>query len=119
MPIYEYRCRACGRKSQFLTLSAGAAYEAKCRGCGGTDLEKLVSRVAIHRSEEGRMDDLSDSSRLGDLDEKDPRAVAKWMKKMGKEMGEGAGEDFEEEIDRAVEEADGGEDQDDLPPDPT
>ncbi len=108
MPIYEYRCRDCRRKSSFLTLSVGAAYDAVCPHCGSRALDKLVSRVAIGRSEESRMDSLADPSSLAGLDENDPKSMARWMKKMGREMGEDAGEDFEQDIDQAMSEAGGG-----------
>jgi len=72
-------------------------------------MRKLVSRVAMFRSEESRLDSLADPSNLAGLDEKDPKSVARWMKKMGKEMGEDLGGDFEQEIDQAVEESEGGE----------
>lgn len=104
MPIYEFRCADCGRKTQVLTLSVKTAVEPKCRHCGGSNLTKLVSRVAFLRSEESRLEDLADPSSFSGLDEKDPKSVARWMKKMGKEMGEEAGEDFDAEVDRAVEE---------------
>lgn len=105
MPIYEYRCRKCRKKSTFLTLSASAAFETKCKHCGSVDLEKLVSRIAIFKSEESRLDDLADPSKLAGVDENDPKSVARWMKKMGKEVGEEMGDDFEQEIEQAVEEA--------------
>lgn len=109
MPIYEYCCAACGRKTTVVTLSVSAAVEPKCRHCGGADLRKLVSRVAVRRSEESRLESLADPSSLAGLDENDPKSVARWMKKMGKEMGkemgEEMGEDFDEEVDRAMEEA--------------
>ncbi len=108
MPIYEYRCGDCGKKSAFLTLSVSSALELKCKSCGSANLKKLVSRVAIFRSEESRLDGLADPSKLAGLDENDPRSVARWMKKMGKEMGEDMGEGFEEEIDQAVEDAESG-----------
>ena len=110
MPIYEYRCRDCGWKSVFITLSVKSALEPKCKKCGGLNLEKLVSRVAVSRSEESRMESLADPSKLSGLDENDPKSVARWMKKMGKEMGEEAGEDFDQSIDEAMEEAESGED---------
>lgn len=113
MPIYEFRCRSCGKKSAFLTLSVNAALEPACRACGSADMAKLVSRVAVFRSEESRLDNLADPSSLAGLDENDPRSVARWMKKMGREMGDEMGEDFESEIDQAVEEAEGGMDGDD------
>ena len=105
MPIYEYRCADCGRKTTVITLAVGAAVEPVCRRCGGRSLTKLVSRVAVRRSEESRLESLADPSSLSGLDENDPKSVAKWMKRMGREMGEEAGEDFDAEVDQAMEEA--------------
>jgi len=105
MPIYEYRCRQCGQKSSFLLLSIKSQFEARCQHCGSTDLVRLISRVAVLKSEEERLESLADPSRLGDLDENDPQSLARWMKKFGREMGDELGPDFEEEIDRALAEA--------------
>ena len=112
MPIYEYRCRACRKRSTFLTLSVSAVFEPKCKHCGSADTEKLVSRVVTLRSEESRMESLSDPAALSGLDENDPGSVARWMKKMGREMGGDLGEDFEAEVDRAAEDAGGGNEED-------
>lgn len=68
-------------------------------------MTKLVSRVAVFRSEESKLESLADPSKLADLDENDPKSVARWMKKMGRELGEDLGDDFESELDQAVEEA--------------
>jgi hypothetical protein len=57
-----------------------------------------MSRFATIRSEEDRLDSLADPSSLGDLNEDDPRSVARWMKKMGSEMGEDLGDDVEEAL---------------------
>jgi putative FmdB family regulatory protein len=108
MPIYEYRCRDCRKKSAFVTLSVAAAYEAVCQHCGSRSLDRLVSRLAIGRSEESRMESLADPSSLAGLDENDPKSMARWMKKRSREMGEDAGEDFEQDIDQAMSEAGGG-----------
>jgi putative FmdB family regulatory protein len=105
MPIYEYRCKDCRKKSAFLTLSVNVKLDPKCRHCGSQNMEKLVSRVAIFRSEESRLENMADPSKLGGLDENDPKSVARWMKKMGKEMGEDLGDDFDQEIEQATEEA--------------
>jgi hypothetical protein len=45
---------------------------------------------------------------MGDIDENDPKSVARFMKKMGQEMGE----DFGEDIDQAMEEEMAGGDSD-------
>lgn len=104
MPIYEYRCLDCGRKSAFVTLSIKSSFTPKCKKCGSENLEKIVSRVAIFRSEESRLESLADPSKLAGLDENDPKSVARWMKKMGKEMGEDLGEDFDQVVEEAMEE---------------
>ena len=103
MPIYEYRCHACGKKSTFITLSVNASLAPQCAACGSSDMEKMVSRIAIHRSEESRLESLADSSKLSGLDENDPKSMARWMKKMGKELGEDVGEDFDQAVEEAME----------------
>jgi putative FmdB family regulatory protein len=110
MPIYEYRCADCRKKTTIVTLSVGAAVEPVCQHCGSRSVVKLVSRVAVRRSEESRLESLADPSSLAGLDENDPKSVARWMKKMGREMGEEAGEDFDENVDKAMDEAARGED---------
>ena len=63
-------------------------------------MSRLMSRFAMPRSEESRMESLADPSRMGDVDENDPKSVARMMKRMGKEMGD----EFSGEFDEAVEE---------------
>ena len=50
------------------------------------------------------MESLADPSKWSDLDEKDPKSMARWMKRMGKEMGEEMGEDVDQMVDEAMEE---------------
>jgi hypothetical protein len=63
-----------------------------------------MSRFATIRSEEDRLDSLADPSSLGDLNEDDPKSVARWMKKMGSEMGEDVGEGWDDTVEEAMEE---------------
>jgi putative FmdB family regulatory protein len=104
MPIYEYLCEDCKRISSFIVLSIRDPFRPKCKRCQSEKLTKLISRIARVRSEESRLESLADPSKLGDIDEKDPASMARWMKRMGKEMGEDLGEDFESMVDRAMEE---------------
>ncbi len=46
------------------------------------------------------MDALSDPSNFGDVDENDPKSVARMMRKMSGEMGEDMGPEFNEMVDR-------------------
>ena len=102
MPIYEYRCHSCRRKVSILwrSFSEAAAGQPVCPHCGGRDLTRLVSKVAVLRSEESRLDDLADPSTLGDLDENDPKSIARWMRKMSRETGEELGDELNEVVDR-------------------
>jgi putative FmdB family regulatory protein len=97
MPIYEYRCRSCRKKVTVLTLRISEDPAPVCDACGGSDLVRLMSRFAMVRSDDARLDDLGDGA--ADVDENDPRSVARWMRSMGKELGDDAGEDFEEMVD--------------------
>jgi len=63
-------------------------------------MRKLISRVATLRSEESRLESLADPSRLGDVDENDPKSVARWARRLGKEMGEDLGDDVDELVDQ-------------------
>jgi len=56
--------------------------------------------VRLVRSGESRLDDLSDPSQFGDLDENDPRSLGRWMRRMGQEVGEDLGPEFDEVVDR-------------------
>lgn len=102
MPIYEYTCGACRRRVSLLyqTFSAAAAATPTCAHCGSTDLSRLVSRVFQLKSEDAQLDDLSDPSSFGDLDENDPKSVARWARKLGSQMGEDLGDDWGEMVDR-------------------
>jgi putative FmdB family regulatory protein len=99
MPIYEYRCGDCRRKVTVLTLRVSEAVEPRCDHCGSRRLSRLMSRFATVRSGDARLDDLTDPSSLGGLDENDPKSMARWMRRMGKELGEDAGDDFDEMVD--------------------
>ena len=66
--------------------------------------------MRIARSEESRLDELSDPSDWGDVDENDPRSMARMMRKMGSELGEDMPGEFDEVVDRL----EAGEDPDDI-----
>jgi putative FmdB family regulatory protein len=110
MPIYEFRCQRCRKRFTILTLRVSEPVEAVCDKCGSRAADRLMSRFAMPKSEEARLDRLSDPSSLGDLDENDPKSAARWMRKMSREMGEDmGGEDVDEMLDEMES---GGEDDD-------
>ena len=104
MPIYEYHCADCRRPVSLLVMRISDPTPPRCPRCGGGDLHRLMSRFATIRSEEDRLDSMADPSSLGDLNEEDPKSVARWMKKMGSEMGEDVGDDWDDTVEEAMEE---------------
>ena len=99
MPIYEYRCNTCKKRVSVLTLRVSEEVNPQCDRCGSRDLSRLMSRFATVKSEEARLDTLSDPNTLSGLDENDPKSVARWVRKMGKELGEEfSGEDFDQMV---------------------
>jgi len=100
VPIYEYRCNRCQRRVSVFQRSIQGATAAACSHCGSTDLTRLISRVAVMRSEESHFEDLASDASLADLDESDPRSVARWARRMGREMGEELGPEFDEMVER-------------------
>jgi len=47
MPIYEYRCRDCGERSEYRVSAQTETAALSCRSCGGSKLEKLISAPVI------------------------------------------------------------------------
>lgn len=95
MPIYEYVCQQCRKRSALLILNAEQASSPACRHCGSTKVDRLLSRFSAPKSEEARLESLADPTQLSGIDENDPQSVARFMKKMGDAMGEDLGEDVE------------------------
>ena len=99
MPIYEYRCAACGKRSNRLWMRLpSAADEASlaCAACGASGLERVMSRFASPKSEQRRLESLGDDASLAGLDENDPQGMARMMRRMSEESGEPLeGEDAE------------------------
>lgn len=111
MPIYEFRCKKCRRRSSAFVLSYKEEISHACPHCGSSELTRIMSRFATVRSEEDRVESLADPSKLGDVDENDPASVARWVKRMGKEVGDEMGADFDETVDEALASEEGSPDE--------
>ena len=103
MPIYEFRCGACGERITVFQRSISASVQGECPHCGSGDLRRLISQFAVVRSAGDAVDDPLDDSMLeglGDLDESDPRQMAAWARRMQSRLGEDLGPEFDEMVDR-------------------
>ncbi len=124
MPIYEYHCKNCNTIYQFLVKTASGGTAPVCPRCGIGGLVKVMSRFSTTgtRSGDGDLDRMADD--LSGLDENDPRAMAKAVRKMADRMGEELGPELEhalgrleagespEEVERELEAMGFGEDED-------
>ena len=98
MPIYEFRCQECGKKFSALVGMTAEPDEEKCPFCSSVKVNKLVSRVARYRTEDGRMDEISD--RLDAMDEPDSSTE---MRSMVREIGKAMDEDVSDEMEEMLE----------------
>ena len=72
MPVYAYRCRACGLVTDEIASVESAPEQIRCEHCDGEDTHRIISRVAYHASE---------TSRTARLDPKYEKMVDHAMKK--------------------------------------
>ena len=71
MPLYEYRCKDCRRKSLVLTYSWSSSSEPRCKHCGGANLTKLISSFSVQRSWGDSLDWDSSAASMDDFDDDD------------------------------------------------
>ena len=72
MPIYEFRCLACNRRTSAFVRTVSSPVRAACEHCGSKKLSRLMSKFAVRK---GGVD-LDNPSSFDDIDESDPRAMA-------------------------------------------
>jgi putative FmdB family regulatory protein len=101
MPFYEYRCQGCRKRvSIYQSYDDYGREPVHCPHCGGENLARLLTRVRIARSDESRLDTIADLDAWGDIEESDPRTMARMMRRMGREMGEEIPPEFDDVVDR-------------------
>lgn len=100
MPNYEYRCLNCRKRFEvFMKFSDYGSQPVVCPYCKSENVQRKIGRVRVARSDESRMESMSDPSALAGLDE-DPRALGRMMRQMRGELGEEMGPEFDEVVDR-------------------
>jgi len=56
MPIYEYQCGQCGKISEFLLVKCDEVFIPRCKQCNSKKMARILSKVRMIHSKEGRMD---------------------------------------------------------------
>lgn len=62
MPIYEYRCKKCGKQFEYMQRMSDAA-KRKCEACGALALERLISSTSFQLKGSGWYKDLYSSAK--------------------------------------------------------
>ncbi len=86
MPVYDYRCKQCGRKAA-LFYKRYKDYDAAvhtCPHCGSTEMTRLISRVAIARPSRD-FTGMSSDQMLNVLEGGDSREVGEMMHQFGQD----------------------------------
>ncbi len=81
--------------------SVRSTVTATCEHCGSARLSRLISKFAVHRAAAGGDAEFGDDlGGMVDVDENDPRSVARWARRMREESGEDLGPEFDEMVGR-------------------
>ncbi|MHB8635628.1 MAG: FmdB family zinc ribbon protein [Fimbriimonadaceae bacterium] len=102
MPIFEFRCRACGKRFSALIGMTAEPDDTRCPACSYSEADKLVSRFARYRNEDDRIDEVADQLELmGEPDS--PAAMRELVRSMGKAMDDDASDEMEEMLEADLE----------------
>lgn len=102
MPAYDYRCKACGREFT-LTYKTYQAFDQAvraCPNCGGSDLARLIKRVAVQRPSRD-FSSMSSGDMLSVLESGDSRQVGEMFRQVGGDAPD-LGADFHEATERLL-----------------
>jgi putative FmdB family regulatory protein len=101
MPTYDFVCNTCNQRFDvFLTYAEYGKKTVTCPHCSSKDVRRRMTKVRIAKSEDARMESMTDDFSGFEGLEDDPKAMGQMMRKMGKEMGEELPPEFDEVVDR-------------------
>lgn len=115
MPVYEFYCGDCHAVFNFLSRQVNTDRRPKCPRCGRPDLNRQVSRFAISRNrpepdadglppgmDESRMEQamMALAGEMEVVDENDPRAMARFMRKFSEMTDMNLGDEAREAMRR-------------------
>jgi len=87
MPLYEFFCPECRKKSSFLVRST-SSFKPKCSICGSTNVSRVISTFAYHKSLQTIHEESGEPSLHASPDYyKDPRNIGRGIEKRFKELG--------------------------------
>ncbi len=104
MPIYEFVCHNCHRRISYLIRDISAPFVPKCSTCGNTNLSRIISGFAYHKSLRTVWEESGEPTmHPGDDYYRDPRNIGRWVEKKFRDMGQELPPQIQEEIQAARE----------------
>jgi putative FmdB family regulatory protein len=87
MPIYEYVCKNCSQKIAIFHRSFGRGGELTCLYCKESDLTRILSSFAVHKSVSSLHEESGEPGRGQSPDYyKDPRNIGRHLEKKFQDM---------------------------------
>jgi len=100
MPNYSFYCQDCSRSFEiYLTYREYDHRDVCCPACGSHHVTRKIEKIRLAKSEDNRLNDLTDPSQLDGIED-DPALLGHLMRKMGDELGEDIGPEFNEVVSR-------------------
>ncbi|MBI4338305.1 MAG: zinc ribbon domain-containing protein [Chloroflexi bacterium] len=104
MPFYDYRCQQCRAKTTVFTRSVSASVQPTCSQCGSTELQRLVSTFAYHKSVQTVHEESGPPSASPGMDYyKDPRNIGRHVEDFFQKQGMELPQQVQEKIKAARE----------------
>ena len=100
MPIYEYKCNACGDIQSVLVQGFKNPDELTCASCGSSDLKRIISKVNYLASGSDRLSSYNPASRHSDSFYKDTRNIGLHAEHMLEKSGVKPTEEFKTKLER-------------------
>src|SRR5215510_2774166 len=101
MTTYDFICNNCNQRFDvFMTFAEYGKKKVTCTFCKSKNVRRRMTKVRVAKSEESRMESMSNDFSGFEGMEDDPKAMGRIMRKMGKEMGEEMPPEFDEVVGR-------------------
>jgi putative FmdB family regulatory protein len=99
MPIYEFICQDCHKRMAFLVRDISAPFVPKCSSCGNSNLSRVISGFAYHKSLKTVWEESGEPTMHPDGDYyRDPRNIGRWVENKFQEMGQEMPSQIQEKI---------------------
>jgi putative FmdB family regulatory protein len=99
MPVYEFKCNACGANVSLFFRSMNSEASGVCDRCGSADLHRMFSRFAVLRPA-FKESDINKDELLDGVNYDDPHSMAAMFRRMKDQFQDGPNDYLDDVIER-------------------